>query len=272
MIAAVGSVLLTPWNWYNNPDAIHYTLGILGALIGPLFGILIAGYYVDQQAAGVGGRPVHHGPERAATGSATATTPTRSGPRCSAACPSSPRCCCPSCCSTWATRPTLTWIADYSWFLGCGLGFVAFSCWSAAAPRIDATWTATSSRPRTERGLMNDLDARISGDQPQHRPGHDRRHRPVRPGGGGAGDRGRGRQPGHGPGVDREPLRRGPGRPGPARGDRRGRGGRGGRLRHRAASATRASTRRASWRRARWSGSPRRPCTPPRWSGRASAS
>lgn len=45
MIAAVGSVLLTPWNWYNNDDAIHYTLGILGALIGPLFGVLIAGFY-----------------------------------------------------------------------------------------------------------------------------------------------------------------------------------------------------------------------------------
>ena len=46
MIAAAGSVLLTPWNWYDNPTAIHYTLGLLGALIGPLFGILIAGYYV----------------------------------------------------------------------------------------------------------------------------------------------------------------------------------------------------------------------------------
>ncbi|MGN7862078.1 NCS1 family nucleobase:cation symporter-1 [Microbacterium sp. 22303] len=46
MIAAVGSVILTPWNWYSNDTAIHYTLGVLGALIGPLFGILIAGYYV----------------------------------------------------------------------------------------------------------------------------------------------------------------------------------------------------------------------------------
>ncbi|RXZ70140.1 NCS1 family nucleobase:cation symporter-1 [Agromyces albus] len=46
MIAAVGSVILLPWNWYNNADAIHYTLGVLGAMIGPLFGILIAGYYV----------------------------------------------------------------------------------------------------------------------------------------------------------------------------------------------------------------------------------
>src|SRR6201990_1424655 len=45
MIAAVGSVLITPWNWYDNPKAIASTLGLLGALIGPLFGILIAGYY-----------------------------------------------------------------------------------------------------------------------------------------------------------------------------------------------------------------------------------
>ncbi len=49
MIAAVGSVILTPWNWYNNPDAIRFTLGILGSLIGPLFGILIAGYYLGSK-------------------------------------------------------------------------------------------------------------------------------------------------------------------------------------------------------------------------------
>jgi nucleobase:cation symporter-1, NCS1 family len=46
MIAAVGSVLLTPWNWYNSSEGILYTLGILGGLIGPLFGVLIAGYYL----------------------------------------------------------------------------------------------------------------------------------------------------------------------------------------------------------------------------------
>ncbi|WP_118915314.1 NCS1 family nucleobase:cation symporter-1 [Mycobacterium shigaense] len=46
MIAAVGSVLITPWNLYNNPDVIHYTLESLGAFIGPLFGVLIAHYYL----------------------------------------------------------------------------------------------------------------------------------------------------------------------------------------------------------------------------------
>ena len=49
MIAAVGSVLLTPWNWYDNDQAILWTLGILGALIGPLFGILIADYYLVRK-------------------------------------------------------------------------------------------------------------------------------------------------------------------------------------------------------------------------------
>ncbi|MCX5043532.1 cytosine permease, partial [Aldersonia sp. NBC_00410] len=45
MIAAIGSVLITPWNLYSNPDVIHYTLETLGAFIGPLFGVLIVHYY-----------------------------------------------------------------------------------------------------------------------------------------------------------------------------------------------------------------------------------
>jgi NCS1 family nucleobase:cation symporter-1 len=49
MIAAVGSVLITPWNLYNNTDVIHYTLETLGAFIGPLFGVLIADYYLIRR-------------------------------------------------------------------------------------------------------------------------------------------------------------------------------------------------------------------------------
>ncbi|WP_395309962.1 NCS1 family nucleobase:cation symporter-1 [Mycobacterium sp. AMU20-3851] len=49
MIAAVGSVLITPWNLYNNPEVIHYTLETLGAFIGPLFGVLIADYYLVRK-------------------------------------------------------------------------------------------------------------------------------------------------------------------------------------------------------------------------------
>ncbi|MDF0606319.1 NCS1 family nucleobase:cation symporter-1 [Neisseriaceae bacterium TC5R-5] len=45
MIAAVGSIFITPWNLFNNPQVIHYTLDVLGAIIGPLFGIVIADYF-----------------------------------------------------------------------------------------------------------------------------------------------------------------------------------------------------------------------------------
>ena len=49
MIAAVGSVIITPWNLFNNPTAIHYTMDTLGAVIGPLFGILIADFYLVKR-------------------------------------------------------------------------------------------------------------------------------------------------------------------------------------------------------------------------------
>lgn len=49
MIAAIASVFITPWNLFNNPAMIHYTLDLLGAFIGPLYGILIADYYRLKQ-------------------------------------------------------------------------------------------------------------------------------------------------------------------------------------------------------------------------------
>ncbi|KAA8735106.1 NCS1 family nucleobase:cation symporter-1 [Acinetobacter qingfengensis] len=49
MIAAIGSIFITPWNLFNNPQVIHYTIDILGALIGPLFGILLADFYVVKK-------------------------------------------------------------------------------------------------------------------------------------------------------------------------------------------------------------------------------
>jgi NCS1 family nucleobase:cation symporter-1 len=49
MIAAVGSVLITPWNLYSSPEVIHYTLDTLGAFIGPLFGVLIADFYLIRK-------------------------------------------------------------------------------------------------------------------------------------------------------------------------------------------------------------------------------
>lgn len=49
MIAALGSVFLTPWNLFNNPAAIHYTVDLLAATIGPLYGIILADYYLVKR-------------------------------------------------------------------------------------------------------------------------------------------------------------------------------------------------------------------------------
>ena len=50
MIAAVGSVILTPWNLFQSPELIHYTLDVLGSFIGPLFGILLCDFYLVNRS------------------------------------------------------------------------------------------------------------------------------------------------------------------------------------------------------------------------------
>src|ERR1700712_2161742 len=119
MIAAVGSVLLTPWNWYSNPDAIFWTLGMRGALIGPLFGILIADYYLIRDQKVViddlftleesGSYYYSRGYNPAAVISVVVSGLIA---------------------ITSVLIPKLghvvTWLPDYSWFLGCGLGFVTY--------------------------------------------------------------------------------------------------------------------------------------------------
>ena len=46
MIAAVGSIFVMPWHLFDAPEVIHYTLDTLGAAIGPLYGILVADYFI----------------------------------------------------------------------------------------------------------------------------------------------------------------------------------------------------------------------------------
>lgn len=124
MIAAVGSVLLTPWNWYDNDEAIHYTLGVLGALIGPLFGILIAGYYV------IGRQRVHvddmftmaptgrYWYSRGYNRNALATVGTAGLVAVATAVLPRPL--------AQLGLVDVTWLSSYSWFVGCGLGYAMF--------------------------------------------------------------------------------------------------------------------------------------------------
>lgn len=136
MIAAVGSVLLTPWNWYGNPQAIQYTLGVLGALIGPLFGLLIAGYYlVGKQRIAVDdmftmaptGRYWYR---RGFNPNAVWTLVIAGGISVAAALVPS--------FVVDAGGPNVTWLGNYGWFIGCGLGLVLFWAFERHSPRMPA--------------------------------------------------------------------------------------------------------------------------------------
>jgi NCS1 family nucleobase:cation symporter-1 len=135
MIAAIGSVLLTPWNWYNSDEGILFTLGILGALIGPLFGILISGYYVvsrqrvwvdDMYSMDTTRRYWFrngYNPNAVASvllGGVPAIVLVLVGG------------------VVWSgsSNAILSHAGDFSWFVGCALGFVAFTLLERVNPRI----------------------------------------------------------------------------------------------------------------------------------------
>jgi NCS1 family nucleobase:cation symporter-1 len=153
MIAAVGSVILTPWNWYDNDDAIHYTLGVLGALIGPLFGVLIADFFriraqrivVDdlftmQQTRSYWYRKGYNPDAVGATLFAGAV---------SIAAVVVPK-----------LVDSMLWISDWSWFIGCGLGFVAY--WLLASRPGSATSEALKvAAPSTSKVTSPDIGSVI---------------------------------------------------------------------------------------------------------------
>ncbi|MBF6183423.1 NCS1 family nucleobase:cation symporter-1 [Nocardia otitidiscaviarum] len=127
MIAAVGSVLITPWNLYNNPEVIHYTLETLGAFIGPLFGVLIADYYlVRKQRVIVDdlftmAKPGTYWYRRGYNPAAVLATAIG---------------------AAVAVFPVLTsgditgmyTAAQYSWFIGCALGLVCYHLLATRGP------------------------------------------------------------------------------------------------------------------------------------------
>ena len=118
MIAAVGSVLITPWNLYKNPEVIHYTLEVLGAFIGPLFGVLIADYYLVRRQKVIVDDLFTMSPSgnywyRKGYNPA-ALIATAAGAVCAVI---------PVLAKNVAGMHTA---AQYSWFIGCGVGFATY--------------------------------------------------------------------------------------------------------------------------------------------------
>ena len=135
MIAAVGSVVLTPWNWYNSSEGILYTLGILGGLIGPLFGVLIAGYYlVSKQRVWVDDMFVMTTTGRywfrnGYNPNAVAATVIGGLPAIAMVLTAGVL-------FGDSENMLLSHGGDFSWFLGCGLGFVSFWLLEKYNPKI----------------------------------------------------------------------------------------------------------------------------------------
>ncbi|WP_031464916.1 NCS1 family nucleobase:cation symporter-1 [Sciscionella sediminilitoris] len=50
LISAIIGIVILPWNLYNSPVVVEYFLGGLGALLGPLFGVFIADYWLVRRA------------------------------------------------------------------------------------------------------------------------------------------------------------------------------------------------------------------------------
>ncbi len=50
MITAFAGLIILPWNLYNSPIVINIFLGSLGALLGPLYGIIIVDYWIIRKS------------------------------------------------------------------------------------------------------------------------------------------------------------------------------------------------------------------------------
>ncbi|NIE73412.1 NCS1 family nucleobase:cation symporter-1 [Pantoea sp. Ap-967] len=50
LLSAAIAVLILPWHLYNSPSVIVYFLGGLGALLGPLYGIIVTDYYLVRRS------------------------------------------------------------------------------------------------------------------------------------------------------------------------------------------------------------------------------
>jgi NCS1 family nucleobase:cation symporter-1 len=49
VVSALIGLVILPWNLYDSPVVITYFLGVLGALLGPLFGIVMADYWLVRR-------------------------------------------------------------------------------------------------------------------------------------------------------------------------------------------------------------------------------
>ena len=59
LITSILSVLVCPWIFVSSPQAITIFVSIFGAVLGPMFGIMVADYYLVKRQQVVVDRPLH---------------------------------------------------------------------------------------------------------------------------------------------------------------------------------------------------------------------
>lgn len=134
MIAAVGSVFLLPWNWYSDATAIHYSLGVLAALIGPLFGLLIAGYYVAARQR-IKTDDMFSMSESGAYWYRNGYNPNAVKALLIAGVPTIIIAIAPKMLADLGLFD-ISWIGNFTWFIGCGLGFLVFAMLERIDPKV----------------------------------------------------------------------------------------------------------------------------------------
>jgi len=135
MIAAIGSVVITPCNLYNNPAVIHYTLETLGAFIGPLFGVLIADYYLVRKQHVVVDDLFTISPEGSYWYTRGVNPPAVVATVIGAAAAIVP--------VLWTTGPGMTIAVQYTWFIGM---LIALGCYLAIGRGSASTTAPATSR------------------------------------------------------------------------------------------------------------------------------
>jgi NCS1 family nucleobase:cation symporter-1 len=141
MIAAVGSVLITPWNLYNNPDVIHYTLETLGAFIGPLFGVLICDYYLIRRRVVVVDDLFTMSP-RGTYWYSKGVNPPAVIATAVGACVAMIPVLVPSSAVSWMDTA-----AQYSWFIGMGLGLAVYYVLARRSPVTASSLRSVAEEP-----------------------------------------------------------------------------------------------------------------------------
>lgn len=136
LITSLVAFFVMPWNLYNSPVAINIFLGSLGAVLGPLYGIMMTDYYLIKRQQVKVDDLFRAGPQSAYwyQGGVNLTAVKAFVPAALAA-------------IVLALVPGLEALAPFSWFVGAGLGAALYRWLAQGQPAVLAAAAPAPRRP-----------------------------------------------------------------------------------------------------------------------------